>query len=517
MRPHSRRVLLLLAASALAARALLVPAVPRASPLALRTLRDIAVVGARLGEMQQAVRPAAEYGTDAGDELRTLSSTLNASTAEMVSSLQALQLMVQKTRFDSRLLQEPAQPAEGLKALRGQASTLHRQIDEQRELLLLLEEQESGAASRTTALFNYIDTNGDGWIQLDEFEEVAGQFSLLTLGEAQKAQLRAELVARFKEADADGARRRAIRRAIRRRAILRRQNPLSPEPSLRRAGNEKLCFDEFTRLLAALKGDALGPLRTAFAEALQQLLDITLQMTALSLAKELSSRTAEVGRVSELSNCVERWCALEETAVRLAAAPAPPPAAAAAPVEELLAEVGELAAQLSVTNVTGTVEWTTRRVVRQVGVAVSGLRSALGFCWRGLAIMGRDWLECGQLLARRWKGKAFKEKDVALFKRTAVDVVMLIPYSIIMVVPLTPPGHVFAFSLLKRCFPAAVPSGFTEERQDIYDIYSRVSSAAEASAPPTTGLVASLKRLRPVRTAKRIISRSRKQGEVAAA
>ena len=513
MRPHSRRVLLLLAASALAARALLVPAVPRASPLALRTLRDIAVVGARLGEMQQAVRPAAEYGTDAGDELRTLSSTLNASTAEMVSSLQALQLMVQKTRFDSRLLQEPAQPAEGLKALRGQASTLHRQIDEQRELLLLLEEQESGAASRTTALFNYIDTNGDGWIQLDEFEEVAGQFSLLTLGEAQKAQLRAELVARFKEADADGARRRAIRR----RAILRRQNPLSPEPSLRRAGNEKLCFDEFTRLLAALKGDALGPLRTAFAEALQQLLDVTLQMTALSLAKELSSRTAEVGRVSELSNCVERWCALEETAVRLAAAPAPPPAAAAAPVEELLAEVGELAAQLSVTNVTGTVEWTTRRVVRQVGVAVSGLRSALGFCWRGLAIMGRDWLECGQLLARRWKGKAFKEKDVALFKRTAVDVVMLIPYSIIMVVPLTPPGHVFAFSLLKRCFPAAVPSGFTEERQDIYDIYSRVSSAAEASAPPTTGLVASLKRLRPVRTAKRIISRSRKQGEVAAA
>ena len=286
------------------------PAVPRASPLALRTLRDIAVVGARLGEMQQAVRPAAEYGTDAGDELRTLSSTLNASTAEMVSSLQALQLMVQKTRFDSRLLQEPAQPAEGLKALRGQASTLHRQIDEQRELLLLLEEQESGAASRTTALFNYIDTNGDGWIQLDEFEEVAGQFSLLTLGEAQKAQLRAELVARFKEADADGARRRAIRR----RAILRRQNPLSPEPSLRRAGNEKLCFDEFTRLLAALKGDALGPLRTAFAEALQQLLDVTLQMTALSLAKELSSRTAEVGRVSELSNCVERWCALEETA-----------------------------------------------------------------------------------------------------------------------------------------------------------------------------------------------------------
>ena len=142
---------------------------------------------------------------------------------------------------------------------------------------------------------------------------------------------------------------------------------------------------------------------------------------------------------------------------------------------------------------------------------------APGFCWRGLAIMGRDWLEVGQLLYRRWNGRPFAKKDVNHFKRTATDLVMLVPYSVIMIVPLTPPGHVFAFSLLKRCFPAAVPSGFTEERQDIYDIYSRVSSAAEASAPPTTGLVASLKRLRPVRTAKRFISRSRKQGEVAAA
>ena len=35
--------------------------------------------------------------------------------------------------------------------------------------------------------------------------------------------------------------------------------------------------------------------------------------------------------------------------------------------------------------------------------------------------------------------------DVALLKRTAIDLVMLIPYSIVMIIPLTPPGHVFAF------------------------------------------------------------------------
>ena len=81
---------------------------------------------------------------------------------------------------------------------------------------------------------------------------------------------------------------------------------------------------------------------------------------------------------------------------------------------------------------------------------------------------------------------------------------MLVPYAIIMIIPLvralatlpraiaaharsasvncprqSPPGHVFAFSVLNRVFPGAVPSGFTAQRQDINDLYTRI--AAEAS------------------------------------
>ena len=41
----------------------------------------------------------------------------------------------------------------------------------------------------------------------------------------------------------------------------------------------------------------------------------------------------------------------------------------------------------------------------------------------------------------------------------------LVPYTIIMIIPLSPPGHVFAFSLMKKCFPAAIPSPFTAQRQ----------------------------------------------------
>merc|ERR1719487_2722062 len=69
-------------------------------------------------------------------------------------------------------------------------------------------------------------------------------------------------------------------------------------------------------------------------------------------------------------------------------------------------------------------------------------------------------------------------KDWALVRRVALDLIALVPYTIIMIVPLSPPGHVFAFSLMKRCFPNAVPSPFTEERQDIYEIYSRIANEA---------------------------------------
>ena len=92
-------------------------------------------------------------------------------------------------------------------------------------------------------------------------------------------------------------------------------------------------------------------------------------------------------------------------------------------------------------------------------------------------------------------------------------------YTIIMIIPLSPPGHVFAFSLMKkylagprphapchyahaivrlraqlhiftasqscysmcRCFPAAVPSPFTAQRQDIYEIYTRIAIEVQSS------------------------------------
>ena len=73
-------------------------------------------------------------------------------------------------------------------------------------------------------------------------------------------------------------------------------------------------------------------------------------------------------------------------------------------------------------------------------------------------------------------------EDWAMARQTATDLVWLIPYSIIMVIPMSPPGHVFAFSLLNRCFPGAKPSGFTMQRQDLDEMLDLATQKAPARA-----------------------------------
>ena len=45
------------------------------------------------------------------------------------------------------------------------------------------------------------------------------------------------------------------------------------------------------------------------------------------------------------------------------------------------------------------------------------------------------------LVAKVWRERTLSEEDVALVRRTLTDVVMLIPYAVVMIVPLTPPGQ----------------------------------------------------------------------------
>lgn len=292
-----------------------------------------------------------------------------------------------------------------------------------------------------------------------------------------------------------------------------------------------LDFNEFASMLSTLSQDALGPLRETRAASLARLLNVTLEMTQLTLARELDSAASRLpserpraspARLAQLERCVDRWCDLGEQAEATAAAVREEGAggggggggagaAAEEEVEErcagielLLEQVGDLASELSMTNVTTTAMWSMREFGSQ---ALRRADASLRFCWRGLRIFAGDVAESAYLVARLLQGRRLTSSGVRTIKRTLTDAVALVPYTIIMVIPLSPPGHrfprrpaapppaprcdepfvagcrrhVFAFSLLNRCFPAAVPSAFTAQRQDIDEIYSRIAAEAPAN------------------------------------
>lgn len=343
------------------------------------------------------------------------------------------------------LPERAAAPSEDLKTLRQQVQRLQRETASQRQLMGILQEQEGGSVERTRQAFELMDTNQDGFISEEEF--LRGATQLLNLNAAKNAELRSEVVARF------------------------RAGSSGPD------GAGTMSFERFCSFLGEMRGDALGPLRLSYAEGLKQLLDVSLQMTALTLSREMLGPELTAERAHELSEYVDTWADIEtRSTARLAAG------ASAEEVEELLAEVSALAKVLSLpscgNDVGCTVESNARKVVRSVVMAITKFRSSLAFCSRGLQITGQDLWEVGQLVLRWVQGTKLEEGDGEKMRRTVQDVLMLVPYTIIMIVPLSPPGHVFAFSLLNRCFPGAIPSGFTERRQGVHEIYSRIAEDA---------------------------------------
>lgn len=54
-----------------------------------------------------------------------------------------------------------------------------------------------------------------------------------------------------------------------------------------------------------------------------------------------------------------------------------------------------------------------------------------------------------------------------LFRRTIKDTITFIPVVIILLIPLSPIGHVLVFGAIQRVFPDFFPSCFTERRQNL--------------------------------------------------
>merc|ERR1711935_192988 len=64
-----------------------------------------------------------------------------------------------------------------------------------------------------------------------------------------------------------------------------------------------------------------------------------------------------------------------------------------------------------------------------------------------------------------------KPREERTLRRTIRDVITCIPVIIILIIPLTPIGHVLVFGAIQRFFPDFFPSCFTERRQNLLQLY----------------------------------------------
>lgn len=107
------------------------------------------------------------------------------------------------------------------------------------------------------------------------------------------------------------------------------------------------------------------------------------------------------------------------------------------------------------------------------------------FFARGLKLLGSDVRSSCGLFTRAAAGASLKPREVAALRRTARDVATFVPFTAILITPLTPVGHVLIFGFLQRYFPGFFPSQFTSRRQELmmrYEALRRELVAAQEAS-----------------------------------
>jgi hypothetical protein len=68
-------------------------------------------------------------------------------------------------------------------------------------------------------------------------------------------------------------------------------------------------------------------------------------------------------------------------------------------------------------------------------------------------------------------------------RRTVKDLLTFVPFAIILIIPLTPLGHVLVFGFIQRYFPDFFPSQFNARRQEMVKRYEALrAQLVEAQA-----------------------------------
>lgn len=110
------------------------------------------------------------------------------------------------------------------------------------------------------------------------------------------------------------------------------------------------------------------------------------------------------------------------------------------------------------------------------------LKEGASFYWRGLRLLGGDLAYSGRLFWAAVTGTTLKPREVQTVRRTARDVLTMVPFTIILIAPLTPVGHVLVFSFIQRYFPGFFPSSFSTKRQEVMKRYELIRADMQLAA-----------------------------------
>ena len=161
-------------------------------------------------------------------------------------------------------------------------------------------------------------------------------------------------------------------------------------------------------------------------------------------------------------------------------------------LEVLERDISLLLLQLGLTAADSTTEaFSWSRTREQISVNLNKAGEGLAFYVRGTQLVGQDLQLVVSMLSRAVvQGYTLRAREVKLLRRIGKDLLTIIPFIIILIIPLSPLGHVLVFSFIQRFFPDFFPSQFTESRQNIMSMYSSITAPSEEPWGPEFGLAA---------------------------
>lgn len=126
------------------------------------------------------------------------------------------------------------------------------------------------------------------------------------------------------------------------------------------------------------------------------------------------------------------------------------------------------------------------RLQMQLQESISKVGEATKFFNRGVQLLSSDVGSSGRLFMKAVFGGTLKPREVRGIRQTAKDIVVLVPFTIILIAPITPVGHVLVFGFIQRYFPNFFPSQFSGRRQaqmiKRQELQDALTSAQEAAA-----------------------------------